>query len=378
MRLRKAAIAAVGAALVAVGAIAVGPAMAAESTYGSWVEKDDQAPFETTGGLVFYKDANINFGDGVEGDLEPLVPLAELDGLSYSVAESTSYSPSYQIGVVNDTVTYARLVWEANQQTPSPGDNVGDYVNLEDGLWWGANVWEGSTKTTPFAGGPGSQSDPQPLEFFQDHFGAGAKVTFFGLAQGSSTDSVSTVTSLGFEGERVPLGAADKTPFDHEDVAAKVAAATAPLDAKIADLKAELAAYRASHPLTPAEARAGYVNSAAAASAKWALVNKGSLVAAQNSTTINRAKIVSITGTVKVGKTVTAKTESITGATHSYQWYLDGTAIKGATKAKLKLARSHGGDSLSVKITTSWTDQLGAKHSVTATAKHLRTAYVAR
>ncbi|MGC3956041.1 MAG: hypothetical protein QM804_17655 [Propionicimonas sp.] len=92
-------------------------------------------------------------------DRSPLVPLDEVDGLAYTVDASTGHAPSYQLGLVNRTtkLTYARLVWEPYQQDPSAGDNHGSYTGLEDGLWWGANVWQNGAKTTPFAGKDGSQ-----------------------------------------------------------------------------------------------------------------------------------------------------------------------------------------------------------------------------
>ncbi|MEN0069411.1 MAG: glycoside hydrolase family 3 N-terminal domain-containing protein, partial [Propionicimonas sp.] len=60
----------------------------------------------------------------------------------------------------------------------------------------------------------------------------------------------------------------------------------------------------------------------------------------------------SVSGTVKVGKTVKAKVSSYTsGAKLSYQWYRSGKAISGATKSSYKLVKSDKGKKVSVKVT---------------------------
>lgn len=59
-----------------------------------------------------------------------------------------------------------------------------------------------------------------------------------------------------------------------------------------------------------------------------------------------------ITGTRKVGKTLTAVPGTgTTGVTRSYQWYANGKAITGATKRTYKLTWREGRDAVSVKIT---------------------------
>ena len=375
MILRKVAATVAVAALAAVGAIAAVPAMADTVKYDSWIEDDDQTPVSVTGALVFYKDASINFGHGTAAVHASLVPLAEVDGLAYTVAESSSSTPSYQVAVVSKikNVTYARLVW-----VPKAGENIGVHADLEDGLWWANNVWVGTTKTQPFLDKAGSQGSPQPLTFFKSHFGTDAQVDFFGLTQGSGNELAATVTSLTFGGRNVPLGTVDDTPFNSKDVDAAVAKATAPLTAQLATLKAEFEAYKLSHPFTTEGGREGYVNTADAAKAKWKLVDLASQVAAQNDAATAKAKIVSISGTEKVGKTVSAKIETIAGSTRSYQWYAATHSVKGATHSTFKLSSSRAKHSLYVTVTTSWTDANGAAHSVKATAKYLRTAYVAR
>ncbi|MDR0504896.1 MAG: carboxypeptidase-like regulatory domain-containing protein, partial [Bifidobacteriaceae bacterium] len=62
----------------------------------------------------------------------------------------------------------------------------------------------------------------------------------------------------------------------------------------------------------------------------------------------------SISGKAKVGKTLTAKAGTWqTGVTKAYQWFANGKAIKGATKAKLKLTKKLSGKRITVKVTGS-------------------------
>lgn len=65
-----------------------------------------------------------------------------------------------------------------------------------------------------------------------------------------------------------------------------------------------------------------------------------------------RVSTPSITGSVKVGKVVTAKTTAwVTGAAITYQWLLDGKAIKGATGKTFKALASQKGRKLSLTVT---------------------------
>lgn len=59
-----------------------------------------------------------------------------------------------------------------------------------------------------------------------------------------------------------------------------------------------------------------------------------------------------ISGTVKVGATLTAKagTWKPTGASFGYQWLRNGEAIPGATKSTYKLVRADGGTQISVRV----------------------------
>ena len=60
-----------------------------------------------------------------------------------------------------------------------------------------------------------------------------------------------------------------------------------------------------------------------------------------------------ITGTAKVGRTLTAKTGSWTPkhVTFTYQWLRSGTPIPGATKSSYKLAQADAGSTLTVSVT---------------------------
>lgn len=61
-----------------------------------------------------------------------------------------------------------------------------------------------------------------------------------------------------------------------------------------------------------------------------------------------------ISGTVRVGSTLTATTSAWSPtATLRYQWYANGKPISGATSSKLKLATAHYGAKITVKVTGS-------------------------
>lgn len=69
--------------------------------------------------------------------------------------------------------------------------------------------------------------------------------------------------------------------------------------------------------------------------------------------TLTTAPTPTISGTVKVGKTLTAKpgTWKPSGVSFSYQWKRSGTAISGATKATYKLTKSDKGKKITVTVT---------------------------
>lgn len=362
-----------GAALLVTGLTGATSAAADPVAYDSWTE--DYAPLKTTEGLVFYQGTDINYG---HKDGASLVSLDAVSGLAYTVGETVNYSPkvseayapSYQLGIANATtgVTYARLVWEPYLQKPSLDPKADTYTNLEKGRWWAANVWVNGVKTTPFDPDanshlPGSQSDPRTLNFFRDYFGEDTQVVFFGVKQGSTSTFVSTVSSLTFEGEKVSLGNPDA-------LKSQLAAATAGLTKANADLATEKAASTSLKSQLDA-AKAALTQSETAALARF--------VAAQNEAKAAEAKLVTISGTAKVGKTVTAKfTTSISGATSTYQWYVGGKAVKEATTQSLKLAKSQRAKTLSVTVTTTWKDDLGKAQSVKVSVEYLTSGRIAK
>ena len=79
-----------------------------------------------------------------------------------------------------------------------------------------------------------------------------------------------------------------------------------------------------------------------------------------------------ITGTARVGETLTAGTSGIsdgdglTGATFSYQWLADGAAISGATGSTYAPATADVGKALSVRV--SFTDDAGHSETLTSAA----------
>jgi hypothetical protein len=65
-----------------------------------------------------------------------------------------------------------------------------------------------------------------------------------------------------------------------------------------------------------------------------------------------KSPVPKITGTAKVGKTLKVKVGTWSPkAKYAYQWYANGKAIKGATKATLKLKKAQKGKKITVKVT---------------------------
>lgn len=83
----------------------------------------------------------------------------------------------------------------------------------------------------------------------------------------------------------------------------------------------------------------------------------------------------SISGTAKVGGTLTAKTGTWTkGTTLGYQWYASGKAIKGATKSTYKLPASLVGKKVTVKVTGKKAGYVTAAKTSKATPKVTQSA----
>jgi len=219
-------------ALVA-GGIAVS-ANAATISLTPYDELDSPNPYNVTEGLVFYKAADMGWVVNTT--------IGDIDSIGYTVADGTSYAPSFQLVTFatrgGQDNKYGRLVWEPYMQSGGLNANTGTYSNVEDGLWW----------TNKIVSGPGSQSDPQPLSFFDNEGGAGwTNVVVYALDvhQGSTTDATSVVTNVEYNGDSIALGNADATPFDQADIDAAVDAATGPLLEQISGLQGDLSAAQA-------------------------------------------------------------------------------------------------------------------------------------
>jgi len=339
----------------------------------SWSEGENARPFEIVEGLVFHKGAQINFGTSLPGpnpapfeDVDAIAPLADIDGLAYTVASSTTYAPSMQLVITasEDDVTYARLVWEPYMQDPKQGPNTGEFTNLEDGKWWGNRVFVNGNGTSPFGSGDGSQSKPQPLSFFMDYFGETAEVKAVSIQQGTSTEGTSVITSMEVGGESLDLGLADTTPFGQADIDAALAKVPAgyvtqselkAANDKIADLEAKLAATEkaAQKAAQKAADKAKNVELKAAAQKPW-----------------------TIQGTVKVGKTLKAKGKAPKGMSVKYAWKLDGKKV--SSKSSYKLPKSAKGKKVSLEVTTSYKNAFGQSKKVTVKAVLGTSAKVAK
>ncbi|WP_134741364.1 fibronectin type III domain-containing protein [Nocardioides sp. 503] len=82
------------------------------------------------------------------------------------------------------------------------------------------------------------------------------------------------------------------------------------------------------------------------------------------------ARVPTVTGKAKVGKTLTAKAAGWTAGTRlAYQWFANGKAIKGAKAARLKLKGAQAGKRITVKVTGSLTGYRTASKTSKATAK---------
>lgn len=286
-RSKWAAVAAAFALTLGFSALAVQSATA-DSSLPVYDENDSPNPLDATNGLVFYKAADLGWTvNSTTG-----VPISGVTELSYTVASGTDYAPSIQLITHSDAFNYARLVWEPYLQDPAQGPNTGTFSNVQTGLWW----------TNKIPSGPGSQAEPKPLAFFD---GAWANLTVRQIAihQGSTTESTSLVTNVSYNGDSIPLGDADNTPFDQSDIDSAVDA------------------YAGTHHRVD---NAGIGTSRA-----------------------------SVASTPVHGQSVGVKREGTLGkaAGIRYQWYLSGTAVSGATNSTYKVPSSAKGKSLSVRVT---------------------------
>ncbi|MFF2387522.1 carboxypeptidase regulatory-like domain-containing protein, partial [Agromyces sp. NPDC058104] len=100
--------------------------------------------------------------------------------------------------------------------------------------------------------------------------------------------------------------------------------------------------------LTSAQAGKAITVAVKGALSGYATVSKTSAATAKVATTATPT----ISGTVKVGSTLTAKPGTwTTGTTFTYQWYAAGTAITGATGSTFTPTTTHKGKTITVKVT---------------------------
>jgi hypothetical protein len=138
-----------------------------------------------------------------------------------------------------------------------------------------------------------------------------------------------------------------------------------------ADGKAISGATKASYKLTKASIGKKLTVTVTASKSGYQSVSKTSAATAKVKGVFSKVKKPKITGTAKVGKTLKATVKAVSPkVTAKYQWYANGKAIKGATKAKLKLKKAQKGKKITVKVTYKKTNY------VTATAKSKATKKV--
>jgi hypothetical protein len=297
----------------------------ADSAFAPYDEENPN-PYSITEGLVFYKNADLGWIVNA--------PLADVDSLGYTVADGTSYAPSFQLVATadrlkynNDSTTtylphqYTRLVFEPYMQDAELGlnANTGAYTDLQDGVWW----------TNKIPTGPGSQDNPQPLSFFEDGGAAGwdnVHVTAVDVHQGSTTDATSVVTKVSYNGTDIPLGNADTTRFDQADLDNAAAAA--------------VAAYASTH----------HTADGSSIGESRALL----------SVVPTHGKVVG----VKLTGSIATKATAV-----KYQWYVSGNPVLGATNATYKVPATAAGKSVSVKVTGTYKNIVFGIHSNTLAAK---------
>ena len=106
-------IAGIAAATLAVSGIAIA-ANAAGPSFAPYDEGDSPNPYNVTEGLVFYRGADMGWVVNA--------PIADVESLAYTVADGTSYAPSFQLVARADrdgfTNKYTRLVWEPYMHNP--------------------------------------------------------------------------------------------------------------------------------------------------------------------------------------------------------------------------------------------------------------------
>ncbi|WP_291278845.1 hypothetical protein [Galactobacter sp.] len=320
---------AIAAVALGTGALIAPAANADTIELTKYDESDSANPLEVTGGLVYYKGADMGWLIGpseAEG-----VDLSEVKSLAYTVDASgtapknetaKTAAPFFQL-ISSATkpgvdLSYARLTWVPDQKN-GVDPHSGVYTDLQNGVWG----------TNKIKNGKGSLSDPQPLSFFTDENGAGwsnVEVKAIAVQQGTTTESTSLVSKIVYNGDEVELGSEDATPYDQADVDKAVADAEKPLKDENADLQAkldkanaDLKAYKKSHTVANGTGL-GYSR------------------AVMSQPKAGKAAKVTMNGTL-------ARSTSL-----EYQWYLNDKAVKGATKSTYTIPKSAKGKKASVRV----------------------------
>lgn len=102
----------------------------------------------------------------------------------------------------------------------------------------------------------------------------------------------------------------------------------------------------------------------------YANASKTSAKTAKVTAPFSKTSAPRISGTVRVGATLTARTSAWTPtASFRYQWYADGKAIPGATRSTLKLTTAHYNARITVKVTGSRSTFVTTTKTSAATAR---------
>jgi endo-1,4-beta-xylanase len=247
-------------------------------------------------------------------------------------------------------------------KTPTPTISgtaqVGRTLTAKPGTWDdGVSLsYQWSANGTPITGATTSTLTLAPA-----HRGATITVTVTGSKDGfTSVSKTSKATS------KVASGALSKTPTPVIAGAAKVGrtlvAKPGTWDTGVklayqwkADGRAIKGATKATLTLTPAQRGDRITVTVTGTKTGYTTVSKTSKATVKvASGSLVKRPTPTISGPAKVGSTLTVKPGSWDrGVKLSYRWYADGTAIRGATKATLRLTTAERGERITVKVTAS-------------------------
>ena len=142
---------------------------------------EDTAPTEVVGGLEFIGDGS---GSAVDTYHAESVPLAGINGLSYTVTSATGYDAAYVMEVdTAGTSGYTTLSAEPYMNGEA-GDATGTF-NVDGWAWWSSHI----------ASGPGSQGQPITLAAFEAMY-PDAVVISHGIHLGSTEAAAGDQTTV--------------------------------------------------------------------------------------------------------------------------------------------------------------------------------------